>query len=229
MRMRTLLAAVVHQAARRGGLHVFQVLYRKLGTGFAGPLARGLACRRLHEEELLSCCADPQLDLGEGMVREAILAGDDCVGAFSGGKLLGYVWFSYADAPHLNGVRVRVPAQAIYRFKAFVLPAYRGRGIASFLYGAADGIVARPGRQYVVNCVAVQNLASIAASRRSGDALLGHLCYWQAGRFFAAYHTPEVEALGLRFHLVATRRDNRSARMASLRASGSGSLQEKRS
>lgn len=212
----------MHQAARRGGLHVFQVLYRRLGAGLAGPLARELTCRRLYEEELLACCADPQLDLGEGMVRDAILAGDDCVGAFAGGRLVGYVWFSYADAPHLNGVRVSVPAQAIYRFKAFVLPAWRGRGIASFLYGAADGIVARPARRYVVNCVAVQNLASIAASRRSGDALLGHLGYWQARRCFAAYHTPEVEAFGLRFHLA--RRDSRSTRLASRRAGGRAAL-----
>lgn len=222
MKMRRLLEGLVHQAARRGGLHVFQVLCRRLGAVPAGALPRELACRRLREDELLSRCADPALELGEGMVRDAILRGDECVGAFSGGELAGYAWFSYGDAPHVNGVRVSVPAEAIYRYKAFVLPARRGRGIAPFLYAAADALVARPGRRYVVNCVAVQNAGSIAASRRSGDALLGYLGYWQAGGRFLAIHTREVKAFGLRFHLA--RRDSRSTRLASRRAGGRAAL-----
>jgi GNAT superfamily N-acetyltransferase len=200
MDMRTFIAAFMHQAGRRGGLHVFQVYRRTLGAGAELPASPGLACRRLGEEELLARRADPRLDLGETMVREALLRGDACVGAFCDGELAGYAWFSYDEAPHLDGVRVSVPARAIYRYKAFVLPAYRGRRIAPFLYGAADGIVARPGRECVVNCIAVQNVTSIAASRRSGDALLGHLGYWQAGTRFFALHSRSVAALGLRFY-----------------------------
>lgn len=196
--MRTVLAALMHQASRRGGLHLFRVFHRPLGEG--AP-AQGPACRRLGDEELLSCCADPQLELHEAMVRAALLRGDACVGAFCGEALAGYAWFAYGDAPHVNGVRVRVPAQAIYRFKAFVRPAYRGRGIACALFRAADAIVARPGRRCVVNCVALQNAASLAAARRSGDEPLGHLAYWQAGGSFLAVHGREVEAFGLRFYL----------------------------
>ena len=191
----------MHQAARRGGLHVFGAYYRGLGAAAAGVPAPGLTCRRLRREELISFCADPELDLREGMVRPALLRGDACVGAFAGGELAGYAWFAYGDAPHLNGVRVSVPAHAVYRFKAFVRPACRGRGIAPFLYGAADGIVARPGRRYVVNCIALHNGPSIAASLRSGDGPLGHLGYWQAGRRFFALRAREVELFGLRLYL----------------------------
>jgi GNAT superfamily N-acetyltransferase len=191
-----LLNTLMHHAARRGGLHLFGVYYRKLGAAF-GVFPADLHARALGESELLACCADPGLELRESLVR----SGNTCIGAFSGGVLAGYAWFAYDEAPHVNGVRVRVPRQAIYRFKTFVRPAWRGRGIAPFLYGAADELVARPGRGYVVNCIALQNTPSIAASLRSGDAPLGHLGYWQAGKRFLALRSPGVALFGLRFYL----------------------------
>jgi len=195
-----MLAALLNQAERRGGLHVFRVFHRRLGAASAPPPAPGLECRRLSGGELLALCADPALELREAMVRATLARGDACVGAFLEGRLAGYAWFAYDEAPHVNGVRVQVPARAIYRFKAFVRPACRGRGIAPFLYAAADAIVARPGRESVVNCIAAQNGASIAASLKSGGAPLGWLAYWQGrGRFFAL-HSRSVAALGLRFY-----------------------------
>jgi GNAT superfamily N-acetyltransferase len=190
----TMFATLMHHAARRAGLHVFGVYGRALGASAApGPFS----VRRLGEDELFGFCADPELDLRESFVR----LGHACVGAFAGRELAGYAWFAYGDAPHLDGVRVRVPEHAVYRFKAFVRPAYRGKGVASLLYAAADGLVARPGRRHVVNCVAVQNAPSIAASRRSGDALLGYLAYWRGGSRFLALHSRAVAAFGLRFYL----------------------------
>ena len=178
-------------------LQVFKVYYRSLGASAARAMVPGLTCRRLGEAELLELCADPELDLRPALAS----SGNACVGAFSGGELAGYVWFADRDAPHVNGVRVRVPEQAIYRFKAFVRPAYRGRGVAPFLYGAADALVAPAGRRYVVSCIGVQNRPSIAASLRSGDQPLGYLGYWQAGRRFRAVHSRGVALFGLRFYL----------------------------
>lgn len=190
-----LLNTLMHHAARRGGLHVLGVYCRSLGAA-AGVCTEDLHVRALGETELLACCADPELELRESMVR----SGNTCIGAFSGDVLAGYAWFAYDDAPHVDGVRVRVPRQAIYRFKTFVRPAWRGRGIAPFLYGAADELVARPNRAYVVNCIALQNAPSIAASLRSGDAPLGRLGYWRAGKRFLALHSPGVEDFGLKFY-----------------------------
>lgn len=192
-----MLNALLHHAARRGGLHVFGVYYRRLGAAAARAPVPGLTARRLDRDELLALCRDPQLDL-----RPATVCGPYvCVGALVERELAGYVWFAYDDAPHVEGVRVRVPRQAIYRFKAFVRPAWRGRGIAPYLYGAADELVAREGRRYVVNCIALQNAASVAASLRSGDATLGRLAYWRAGARFLALHDREVRSFGLRFYL----------------------------
>jgi GNAT superfamily N-acetyltransferase len=183
-----MLSAVLHQAARHGGLHVFNVFSRRLRAAPPAPPGPGFACRRLREEEL-----------------PARRRGDVCVGAFIDGELVGYAWYAYAEAPHVNGVRVRVPPHAIYRFRVFVLPAFRGRGVAPYLFAAADPLVAKPGRSVVVTCVPLQNLASAAASRRGGDSLLGWLGYWHSGERFIAARSPAVRSCGLEFCFAPAR------------------------
>ncbi len=178
-----IVSAVMHQAARRAGLHVFHVFARRLGARAPLPPAPEVTCRRLTDEEL-------------GPRR----AGDLCVGVFVGGEPAGYAWYAYDDAPHVDGVRVRIPPNAIYRFKVFVLPAYRGRGLAPYLYRAADPLVARPGRERVITCVAVQNLSSVIASMRGRDLPHGFLGYWQTRKRFFALHSPATRDLGLRFY-----------------------------
>lgn len=189
----------MRELGRRAGLHVLRVYARPLGAAPRGA-APGLELRALGAAELVAHARDPELDLREAMVREAAARGDVCLGALERGALVGYVWFAYARAPHVAGIWVQVPGAAVYRYKSFVRPAYRGRGIAPALYGAADALVGRPGRELVVDCVHVHNFASIAATLKSGSRPLGALAYWQAGRRFAAFHSSAVRRLGLRFY-----------------------------
>jgi GNAT superfamily N-acetyltransferase len=198
---RRVYGALMHQVAKRGRLHVLRVFRRELGSGARCATPPGLELRALAPGELISHCRDPELDLREAMIREALRRGALCLGALNGSTLVGYVWFAYEIAPHVDGVWVRVPPRAVYRFKSFVRPSFRGMGIAAALYGAADAIVARPDLDSVVSCVAVQNLASIAATLKSGSRPLGTLAYWQASQWFLAFHSRSVRRLGLRFYL----------------------------
>jgi GNAT superfamily N-acetyltransferase len=192
--------ALMQQVAKRGGLHVLRVFCRELGSAARSATRPALDLRPLAPAELLSHCRDPELDLREAMIQEALARGDVCLGALDGSALLGYVWFAYQTAPHVDGIWVRVPPRAVYRFKSFVRPSFRGMGIAAALYGAADVFVGRPGRAAVVDCIGVQNAASIAATLKSGSRPLGALAYWHAGRYFVAFHSRRVRRLGLRFY-----------------------------
>src|SRR5215470_12872838 len=192
----------MHQAARHGGLHVLRVFSRPLGQAAQGAPPPGLDLRPLGEEELVAWRRDPELDLHEAMIRELYRRGDRCLGALDGSALVGYVWFAYGVAPHVDGIRVEVPPHVVYRFKAFVRAPYRGRGIAPALYEAADPLISRPGLDAVVDCIAPQNQPSIAATVRSGSRPLGALAYWRAGHWFLSFHSPAVRRLGLRFHLA---------------------------
>ena len=197
---RRVYGALMQQVAKRGRLHVLRVFCRELGSAARRATPPALELRPLAPAELLFHCRDPELDLREAMIREALRRGDLCLGALDGGALVGYVWFAYEIAPHTDGIWVRVPPRAVYRFKSFVRPSFRGMGIAPALYGAADAVVGRPGLDSVVDCVAVHNAASIAATLKSGSRPLGALAYWQAGRWFAAFHSRSVRRLGLRFY-----------------------------
>lgn len=190
----------MHQAARRGGLHVLRVFLRPLQARRGGAWPNGLELRPLGEAELVSHSRDPEIELREATIREAFRRGDRCIGALDGAALVGYVWFAYQTAPHVDGIWVQVPPRAVYRFKTFVRPSHRGRGIAAALYGAADPLVGRPGLDAVVDCVAVQNLPSIAATLKSGSRPLGALGYWQGAGRFLAFHSAGVRRLGLRFY-----------------------------
>jgi GNAT superfamily N-acetyltransferase len=189
-------ATLMHQVSRRAGLHVLHVFSRRLRPVPAPRLA-GVSCRVLQHREL------------------GRRPGDVCVGVFVDGEPAGYAWYAYEDAPHVNGVRVRIPPHLIYRFKVYVLPAYRGRGLAPYLYRAADELVARPGRERVVTCVAVQNLSSVIASVRAGDIPHGLLAYWQWRRHFVAVHSPATLDLGLNFYRAPAAESLRSARAGS--------------
>ena len=199
--LRRIHAFAMRQLARNGGLQVFRVFHRRLDGGQASAaVLPGLEIRPLSQTEVLGHCK-ASLDLSEQAVRAAFGRGGVCVGALKGEALAGYAWFALDRAPHVNGVWVEVPSQAVYRYKAFVHPAYRGRGVAPALYRFADRLFAGSGREYVVNCIATHNFSSIAASKSSGAMTLGFLGYWQRGRRFVAFHSPAVQRFGLRFYL----------------------------
>lgn len=202
MRIDGLIGVLAHQLARRGRLHVLRVFSRPLDAAARSPAPPGLELRCLSLAELRSHSRDPTLQLREPMVSEALGRGDLCLGALEGDALVGYLWLAYAAAPHVDGIWVKVPPRAVYLFKALIRPSHRGRGIAPALYRAADALAARPGRDLVVSCVEVHNHPSIAVTLKTGNRPLGALAYWRAGPWFAAFHSPGVRRLGLRFYLV---------------------------
>lgn len=194
----------MHQAARHGDMHVLRVFARPLRDAARSAPLPGVDVRPLGEEELVAWRRDPELDLREGMIREVYRRGDRCLGALYGAALVGYVWFAYGIAPHVDGIWVKVPPRVVYRFKAFVRASYRGRGIAPALYDAADPLIAKPGLDTVVDCIALQNRPSIAATLRSGSRPLGAVGYWRVGSRFLSFHSPAVRRLGLRFYRASS-------------------------
>lgn len=193
----------MHRLARHGGLHVFRVFHRALDPSAPWSLPATYDIGAMTEDEVLAECRDPALDLSDTSVRAAYARGGQCIGARQRGALVGYVWFAFDTAPHVNGIYVRVPPGTIYRYKAFVRPAHRGNGIAPAMYRYADRVFSERGRGGVVNCIATHNFASIAASMRSGARPLGHLAYWRSACRFLAFHSRAVRQLGLRFYVAS--------------------------
>jgi GNAT superfamily N-acetyltransferase len=192
----------MRRLAQHAGLRVFRVFGRPLeARGTPGPASR-LDYRWMSEPDVLALGADAALDLTAAKVRAAYDRGDLCAGAFAGGELAGYCWFAFSAAPHLDGVWLDFPPDLVYTYKSYVLPAFRGRGIAAGLYRFADPESLERGRKLAIICVESHNRPSIAAAKRAGFSSAGYAAY-VGGAHVRAWRSRRAADQGLRFFVPA--------------------------
>lgn len=184
------------------GLHVWRVFARRLGAAQLRTPA-GIELRCVGADELRSQWCHAELEFTEAKAQEAFARGEVCVGAFDGARLVGYAWYALAPAPHSNGLWMDFDRRAVYIYRAFVAPRYRGRGIAPALYRFTDRLFLERGREVAVLCIAANSKAPLAAARRSGAHAIGYCAYWHGGGRFVSVRTPGVRHVGFRFYLPA--------------------------
>lgn len=180
-------------------LFVWRVCLRALAAQ-PSPPPDGIVLRRLEPEADLRRFVPP-LRLSLAKAREGFARGDVCIGAFAEASLVGYAWFAYERAPHADGLWMAFDPHAIYIYRAFVLPACRGRGIAPALYRFADPLFRAQGRDSALLCIGIRHGASFAAARRSGARTVGYGAYLRAGPVFLQLRTPGAVRAGYRFYL----------------------------
>ena len=166
----------------------------------APPAPSGIELRPLDPVAHLRHFAPP-LRLPAAKAREGFARGEVCIGAFDESSLVGYVWFAYERAPHVEGLWMAFDPRAIYIYRAFVLPSYRGRGIAPALYAAGDPLFRSQDRNSALLCIGLGHTASFAAARRSGARTVGYGAYFRAGRVLLQLRTPGTVRAGYRFYL----------------------------
>ena len=192
---------VLSALRRRLGLHVCRVMVRELGSArrTRAPEGADLEFRALRACELLRWCRDPALELEPEQVRAAWLRGDRCLGALHGERLVGYLWLAYGPTPHTDGLWVEFHPDARYSYKKFVLPDYRGKRTAHGLSALADSDAFTRGRRFAINFVALENRASLKATRRSGSRTVGYAGYLRWGAAVIAFRSRGARAYGFRF------------------------------
>lgn len=193
---------IVSRALRRLGVQVWQIFTRPLLSA-APPGAAGVELRLIPPEDPMAPWSDPELQIDARKAAEGFARGEICVGAFDGPKLAGYAWFAHEPAPHSAGIWMGFDSRAIYVYRAFVNPRYRGRGIAPALYGFADPLFLKAGKTFAVLCIEATNGASLAAARRAGGQRVGYAAYWHRGSRFRFWRTRGVGPSGFRFYMPA--------------------------
>jgi GNAT superfamily N-acetyltransferase len=154
-------------------------------------------CRMLGEAELLAWCADPELELGESMVRGALAKGDSCVGAFIDGRLVGYVWLAFGPGAYNGEVRVLIDSQSRYTYKLFVRPGYRGQRIARRLHDrAADPRLGRE-RSVTVMLIDIDNHVSLRSAANSGFRPVGTVGFIALRGRFVGFRTLGARRAGV--------------------------------
>ena len=150
---------------------------------------------------MLRYCADSEIRLTPDKAKAGYSRGEVCIGAFDGEELAGYAWWTTAPAPHSDGIWMRFDSRAVYIYRAFVRPEYRGRGIASALYCFADSIFLERERTMALMCIALENQASLRAALRSGAQPAGYCAYLCRGALFLQARSPGAKRAGYAFYL----------------------------
>lgn len=190
---------MVGQLRRRLGVHFYYLLLRPPCAVPRVHAPCALDYRVLDEAFLVAHCADPQLGLRESALRTALAAGEVCVGALRQGRLVGYLWYSFGSARHVDGVRVEFGPRVRYTYKVLVRPEERGRGVGRELLSRGAQLVARRGRDLDLSFVAPDNRASLRAFAAAGWHRAGYAGYAKGLGGFAAFTSAAAARLEARF------------------------------
>ncbi len=152
---------------------------------------------------LLRATEDPELRLPRDFVESALARGDVAFGAMHGGRLVAYMWRTFTDAPHENGLWVRSRLPYRYGYKAFTHPSYRGQHLNAAISFSSDGYFLERGYTHDVGFVDIWNRSSIATGKYKGNSVIGYAGYliW-FGRCLP-FHTPGVKRTGFEFFVPA--------------------------
>jgi GNAT superfamily N-acetyltransferase len=185
---------------RRAGLNICQVLIRHLPDQPEGRVLKGiLEYRLMSEADLLPWSREPVLELKESMLRAAFARGDRCVGAFAGDRLVGYVFFAFQATPYSGDIWVDFDKRARYAYKAFLLPAYRGRRAGLELYDLSQQVCPSLDRTFQLAVINIENTPSVRSALSMGARSAGYLGYVELFGKFVPLRSPGARRHGFSF------------------------------
>jgi GNAT superfamily N-acetyltransferase len=194
--MRRVVARALYRLARA---RVFRFFARGV-TADAAPVGEA-RLEWLTPAVLAGLTGDRSLDLETRKIEAAFARGDVCAGACIDGRLAGYCWFATGALPHLDGVYVQFSPHVLWVYKSFVIPAFRGRGVAAALYGFGDDAARTRGCTASLICVEADNAPSVAAALRAGYRPAGHAAYSLAANSLSAWYGKALSPYAVRFFL----------------------------
>lgn len=187
---------VLESLSWRFGLQLMLVMSRDMSRS-GSPEPKGLELRELDPAQVATLAMDPALDMRPEWARQVVSLPGGCSAVFRGAEPIAYGWFAFESAPDREGLWVRVPAGAAYRYKAFVRPDCRNLGIVRQLNRFNDRLCVERGRSTALSLIAAHNAASIAAAKAIGTRRVGFILVWRKGRRTMLWHSPGARRAGI--------------------------------
>jgi GNAT superfamily N-acetyltransferase len=143
----------------------------------SGEPAAGVEVKELQHAELARLRSISALEVSEKFVRSLAPRPDRCFGAFVGDALVSYVFFAPASPTAIDEhLRFQFPRGWIYVYKAFTLPAWRGKRLLPHLLIEAMSHLQQ--RQFVTLVVS-ENRNSRKAFEHCGFQLIERFPVWR--------------------------------------------------
>jgi hypothetical protein len=139
----------------------------------------------LTDDALEQYAQDAVNDLPPAFIAAARAKGDRCFGVFDGDVLASYIWCSVRATEIQPGLVTSFDPQWTYTYKAFTVPAYRGRRLHAHVKAVA---LSDPLYRYsrgALSCVEMTNVASMRSLARMGAVCEGTvLAAYALGRYW---------------------------------------------
>ena len=147
--------------------------------------------RFLSPSEVWRYAEDPGNDLPESFLRRALHTADECFAILHGDTLANYSWYTKATNHHFSAtLRLDFDQRWVYQYRAFTLPAHRGRRLHAI--GMTNALVAylERGDRGLLICVDAANKASMTSCLRMGYRVFGTI-YSVAPARLLGRHAPK--------------------------------------
>ena len=140
----------------------------------------------LSREQIMTFAADPQYEMNETFLREALAKGDRCYGIVHGETLASYGWYSTRPTAALTSdLEMRFDPRYVYMYKGFTHEGYRGQRLHAAGMAEALQEYRAEGLAGIVSYVESNNFSSLKSCYRMGYTVFGYLVALRiGGRYF---------------------------------------------
>jgi GNAT superfamily N-acetyltransferase len=174
-------ADLAYRVARRlTKIEIGQVLRLDLSSVVSQPLPTlELEYRFLNCDDVRAAATDPRLELDTSIAERLKSGRDFCFAAFHGDRLANYSWFALdsIEPEHSFGAGLRLSPDAVYLYKAYTVPDFRGRQIHGAALSRAAEHFRQRGLTQMIAIVDFANSASLRSHTKLGFCPAGRL-FW---------------------------------------------------
>lgn len=135
---------------------------------------------------ILSFALDPQYEMSEAFLAEALAKDDRCYGIVHGNRLASYGWYSTRPTIALNDdLELRFDPAYVYMYKGFTHEDYRGQRLHAAGMALALEEHRAQGSKGIVSYVESNNFSSLKSCYRMGYEPFGRIVVLRArGRYY---------------------------------------------
>lgn len=155
--------------------------------------------RFLSPAEIRNFGMDPESDMTEDFVAEALAKGDECFGILDGPTLAAYSWYSTKPTrirpPELF---LRIDGRYIYMYKGFTRNQYRGQRLHAIGKTLALQAFMERGFRGMISYVEFDNADSLKSTRRMGARLFGSIFIFGMFGHYIVFVTRGCRKFGVR-------------------------------
>ncbi len=123
-----------------------------------------------------------------------IKAGETCLIAVENNRVIAYVWVATADSPSTKEVQLKLGANEVYSWGAYVEPEFRSRGIMRALLAWRNNWLREQGYETLYGWVERTNIRMLKPTSKTGEVAVGNMTFIRVLKWTVTRITPYVAA-----------------------------------